>query len=95
MNRRVKPVKTASRLVPSILALVIVTIVFGTLMVRLEVTAQGYRLSELKKEIGEQQEQNRRLRLEVAQLGSHQRLRALAAHYHLGAPQHGQVVMAP
>jgi cell division protein FtsL len=95
MNRRIKPVKPASKLVPSVLALATVLIGFATLMVRLEVTEEGYRLSELQTGIASQQEHNRRLKLEAAQLGSHQRLRALAARYHLVAPQRGQVVMLP
>ncbi len=95
MNRRVKPARPPSKLAASILALAIVTIGFAILMVRLEVTEEGYRLSELKTEIARQEEQNRRLKLQAAELSSHQRLHALAARYHLGAPQPGQVVMVP
>lgn len=95
MNRRVKPSKPPSKLLPAILALAIVTLGFAILMMRLEVTEEGYRLSALRAEIIEQQEKNRRLRLEAAESSSHQRLRALAAKYHLAAPQPGQVVMVP
>jgi len=95
MTRRVSPVKKAPRLLPAILVGAIIAIVFTMLMIRLQVTEEGYRLSQLQSAIEQQHEQNRRLRLQVAELGSHQRLRALAARYHLGAPQRGQVVMAP
>jgi cell division protein FtsL len=79
----------------SLLAIAIVTVVFAILMVRLEVTQEGYRLSELQTEIAHQQEQNRRLKLEAAELTSHQRLRALAARYHLSRPAREQVVTLP
>jgi len=95
MSRRVSPVKKASWLLPSILAGAIVLIAFAMLMIRLQVTEEGYRLSQLQSAIEQQHELNRRLRLQVAELGSHQRLRALATRYHLSAPQRGQVVMAP
>jgi len=95
MTRRVSPVKKAPRLLPSLLVGAIILIVFAMLMIRLQVTEEGYRLSQLQSAIEQQHEQNRRLRLQVAELGSHQRLRALAARYHLSAPQRGQVVMAP
>jgi cell division protein FtsL len=95
MSRRQKPARPPSRLLRAILALAIVAIGFATLMVRLEFTEEGYRLSALQKEISEQNENGRRLRLEAAELSAHQRLRALAAKYHLEAPRRGQVVMAP
>ncbi len=95
MSRRVSPVKKPLRLVPTLLVAAIVVIVFTMLMIRLDVTEEGYRLSQLQSAIEQQQGQNRRLRLQVAELGSHRRLRALAAKYHLAAPQRGQVVMAP
>ncbi len=95
MSRRVSPVKKPLRLLPTLLVAAIVVIVFTMLMIRLDVTEEGYRLSQLQNAIEQQQGQNRRLRLQVAELGSHQRLRELAARYHLGAPQRGQVVMAP
>ena len=95
MKRRVSPVKKAPPLLPWMLVIAIVVIVFTMLMIRLEVTEEGYRLSQLQNAIEQQQEQNRGLRLQVAELGSHRRLRALAAKYHLSAPQRGAVVMAP
>lgn len=95
MKRRVSPVKKAPRVLPSILVIAIVAIIFAMLAIRLEVTEEGYRLSQLQSAIEQQQEQNRSLKLQVAELGSHRRLRALAAKYHLGAPQRGAVVIAP
>jgi cell division protein FtsL len=95
MSRRVRPIQPASKIVPAILALTIVAIGFAMLRVRLEVTAEGYRLSQLQSDIEQEQERNRRLRLQVAELSSHQELRAMAAKYHLAAPQRGQVVIVP
>jgi cell division protein FtsL len=95
MNRRVKPIRPASRIVPAMLALTIIAIGFVMLRIRLEVTAEGYRLSQLQSGIAQDQERNRHLRLQVAELSSHQELRAMAAKYHLAAPQRGQVVIVP
>lgn len=95
MNRRPSPVKNPSRLVPALLTLAIVAIGFAILMVRLEVTEEGYRLSTLQSELHAESERNRHLKLEAAQLRSHQRLRALAARYGLMPPRHGQVVTMP
>jgi len=77
------------------LALASVMIAFAILMVRLEVTEEGYRLSALQAGIEKQQEENRELKLKVAELSSRQRLRAFAAKYHLVAPEPGQVVIVP
>jgi cell division protein FtsL len=93
MNRRVAPSRPPSRIAAFGLGLAIVTIGFATLMTRLEVTQEGYRLSELQSEIGRQEELSRRLRVQTAELGSHQRLYQLAAKYHLAPPQRGQVVV--
>jgi len=71
----------------------LVLIGFVTLMVRLEVTQEGYRLSALSGEIAELQQTNRALRLEIAELSSHRRLRALAAKFGMGPPARGQVVV--
>jgi cell division protein FtsL len=76
-----------------ILGLTILTIGFATLMTRLEVTQEGYRLSELQSEIAREEEQSRRLKVQAAELGSHQRLYELAAKYRLGPPRRGQVVV--
>jgi cell division protein FtsL len=92
MSGRVRPSKQPSRLVPAILAIAIAAMGFGTLMVRLETTREGYRLSALGAEIAKLEDQNRALRLKVAELSSHQRLRSLAAQFHLGPPARGQVV---
>jgi cell division protein FtsL len=61
-------------------------------MIRLETTREGYRLSTVSGEIAKLEDQNRELRLKVAQLSSHQRLHALAAQYNLRAPAPAQVV---
>jgi cell division protein FtsL len=95
MNRRRGPVAKPSRVVPALLAVGIVGAGFATLMVRLEVTQEGYRLSELRQEVRSLDEENQRLRLESAELSSRGRLRALAAKYGFGPPQPGHVVMMP
>jgi len=95
MSRRTKPSKIPSKMLPALLAVMIAAIGFATLMVRLEVTREGYRLSVLRTDIAKLQDENRRLRLESAELSSHERLRTLAAKYHLGPAERGQVVMLP
>ncbi len=95
MTRRPSPTRRPSRLMPAVLGLAIAALGFTIVMVRLEVTREGYRLSELRAEIAQLQGQNRQLRLETAELTSHERLRALAPRYHLAPPAPGQVVMAP
>ena len=95
MSARVKPTRRPSRIVPTVLGVLIAIVGFATLMVRLEVTQEGYRLSTLHEEIARLQDENRALRLTAAQLSSHERLRALAPKYHLGPPARGQVVMLP
>lgn len=95
MTRRAKPARPPSKLVPAVLALAIVAAGFAMLMVRLDVTREGYRLSQLRQEVGRLENQNRSLKLEAAELSSHQRLRALAAKYHLVPPAPGQVVTLP
>jgi len=79
----------------AIFAAVTIALGFITLLVRLEVVQEGYRLSGLREEIAELQEKNRSLKVEVAQLGSRERLRALAAKYRMTAPARGQVVVVP
>ena len=66
---------------------------YALLMVRLEVTQEGYRLSTLRLEVEALQRENQRLRLEAAELNSDQRLRLLAPRYGLRPPAPGQVVM--
>ncbi len=92
MSARRRPSKAPSRVVPAILALAIAAIGFTTLLIRLETTREGYRLSTLTTEIAKLEDQNRELRLTVAQLSSHDRLRALAAQYDLRPPSAKQVV---
>lgn len=95
MSARAKPIRRPSKLVPAVLGALIAVVGFTTLMIRLEVTREGYRLSALHEEIVKLQDSNRELRLETAQLSSQQRLRALASRYHLAPPGRGQVVMLP
>jgi cell division protein FtsL len=95
MNQRIRPSKAPSKLAPAILLIGIAILGFTTLMTRLEATREGYRLSGLNDEIGHLEDQNRSLRLKVAQLSSHERLRARAAGYHLDPPARGQVVQMP
>jgi cell division protein FtsL len=95
MTSRTKPSRRPSRIVPSVLGVLIAIVGFTTLMVRLEVTREGYRISALRAEIAKLQDDNRRLRLTSAQLSSHDRLRALAPQFHLAPPGRGQVVMLP
>jgi cell division protein FtsL len=66
---------------------------FALLMVRLEVTQEGYHLSSLRLEVEKLRQENQRLRLEAAELSSYQRLRSLAPKYGLRPPTPGQVVM--
>ncbi len=95
MTRRVKPTRSSSKLIAAILGFAIVAAGFAILMVRLAVTQEGYRLSALRAEVAGLENENRRLKLEAAELSSHRRLRALAAKYHLGPPAPGQVVTLP
>lgn len=95
MKPRPKPTRRPSKLVPAVLGMLIAAVGFTTLMIRLELTREGYRLSALHEEIARLQDTNRRLRLEAAQLSSQERLRALAPRYHLAPPGRGQVVMLP
>ena len=94
-RRKPTPVKPPSRLMRWILAAVVIGVGFATLMIRLQVTEEGYQLSRLRSEISELQEHDRSLKLEAAQLGSQARLRALAAKFGMAAPARGQVVEVP
>ena len=44
MSARVKPTQRPSRAVPAVLGALIAVVGFATLMIRLEVTREGYRL---------------------------------------------------
>ena len=94
-RQRKSPVNKRSRLVPALLVIAIIVVGFATLLMRLEVTQEGYRLSAVRLDIVKLEDQNRRLRLTAAQLSSHDRLRALAPKYHLEPARNGQVVMVP
>ena len=95
MNQRIRPTKPPSRLAPAFLMIAIAILGFTTLMIRLEITREGYRLSALNDEIAHLEDENRSLRLKAAELSSHERLRSLAAGYHLAPPARGQVVQVP
>jgi cell division protein FtsL len=95
MTRRTRPSAPPSKILAALLAGAIIATGFAILMVRLEVTQEGYRLSSLRVEIRNLETQNQRLNLETARLESHQRLRALAPKYGLAAPAAGHVVMVP
>ncbi|MGA7760105.1 MAG: hypothetical protein WCA59_00070 [Candidatus Binataceae bacterium] len=92
---RVKPSRPPSRLLQAILAVGVIALGFATLMVRLEVTQEGYRLSTLRSDNLKLEEDNRNLRLGVAEVASRERLRALAPKFNLGPPAPGQVVTLP
>ncbi|HLW71751.1 MAG TPA: hypothetical protein VKS22_14145 [Candidatus Binataceae bacterium] len=95
LKRRPPLTVKASRWWPAILGLAAVVAGFAALMARLEVTQEGLRLSALRDEQRDLEERNRRLRLEVAELGSHERLRAIAAQDGLGPPAAGHVTTMP
>jgi cell division protein FtsL len=95
MKRRVRPARPPGRLVPAILIVAIAAVGFAMLMIRLEVTQEGYRLSALDAEILSLQNSNRNLRLKAAELASHERLRSLAPRYNLAPPAPGSVVVMP
>lgn len=92
MTRKAKP-GTIPRLITYGLAAAIVAAGFAMLMVRLEVTEEGYRLSALKLQVRRLDDQNERLRLQEAELKSYQRLRSLAARYGMGPPPAGHVMV--
>ena len=94
-RQRKSPVYKHSRLLPALLVCAIIVVGFATLLMRLEVTQEGYRLSAVRLDIAKLEDQNRRLRLTSAQLSSHDRLRSLAPKYHLEPPRNGQVVIVP
>jgi len=95
MSRRTRPTAPPSKIIPALLAIAIVGAGFAILMVRLEVTQEGYRLSALRSENLKLEEDNRNLRLGVAEIASRERLRALAPKFNLGPPAPGQVVTLP
>src|SRR5215469_13073189 len=95
IKRKVKPAYTPHRLLQAVLGVALVASIFATLMVRLATMREGYRLSALRAQIADLKEGNRTLRLKVAELGSHDRLRALAVRYRMTPPARGQVVVVP
>ncbi len=95
MRRPARKVGLGSKPVRALLAMAVLAAGFAILAVRLAVTAEGYRLSELKEAVDRLRETNRRLSFEQAELSSRERLRALAPRYGLGPPIPGQVVVVP
>jgi cell division protein FtsL len=95
VKRRVKPAQLPHRLLQALLGVALVAVIFATLMVRLALMREGYRLSALRTQIAELNENNRSLRLKAAELASHDRLRALAVKYRMTPPARGQVVVVP
>lgn len=92
---RVRPTRPPARLAQAILAALIVALGFATLMVRLEVTQEGYRLSAVRAENLGLEDENRQRGVRAAELSSSERLRALAPRFGLGPPANGQVVTLP
>jgi len=76
-----------------LLIVALAVIGFATVMVRLEITREGYRIAELRREIAQMENDGQRLKLEFAELSSHARLRELAPRYGLRPAARGQVVM--
>jgi cell division protein FtsL len=95
LTSRSKPAAKPSKLVPALLGVAIIAAGFSTLMIRLEVTQEGYQLSALGADSRELQKRNRRLKLDVAQLSSHGRLRALALKQGMGPSSNSHVVILP
>jgi cell division protein FtsL len=95
LKPRPQPATKRSKLIPALLGIGIVAAGFVTLMIRLEVTQEGYRLSDLRAKRRDLEERNRRLKLEVAELSAHERLRGIAARTGLGPPPAGHVVVLP
>jgi cell division protein FtsL len=95
IKRRVKPSHRPHRLLQVLLGVALVAAIFATLMVRLAMMREGYRLSALRTQIAELNESNRTLGLQLAELASHDRLRALAVKYRMTPPARGQVVVVP
>lgn len=95
LKGRPRPAARPSRLAPALLGAAVVAVGFAALMVRLEVTQEGYRISELRGERADLQERNRQLKLEIAGLSSHEQLRKIAARDGLGPPAVNQIVVLP
>ena len=95
LKRRPQPAAKPSKLLPALLGVGLASVLFVTLMIRLEVTQEGYRLSELRTEKRDLEERKRKLKLEVAELTSHERLRGIATKNGLGPPPTGHVVVLP
>ena len=92
MSRKARPPRLP-KVITWLLATAVIVAGFAMLMVRLAVTGEGYRLSVLKIQVRQLEDENQRLRLQQAQLESHQRLRELAVRYHMGPPAPGHVMV--
>ena len=95
VKRKGKSAQLPHRLLQALLGVALVAVIFATLMMRLALMREGYRLSALRAQIAELNENNRSLRLKAAELASHDRLRALAVKYRMTPPARGQVVVVP
>jgi len=93
LKRQPKRNSKRRAIVSALLGMAVVAVGFATLIARLEVTQEGYRLSALRLDVQKLQQENQRLRLEAAELSSLQRLRALAPRYGLRPPARGQVII--
>jgi cell division protein FtsL len=94
VNTRPQPSRQPSKLVPTLLVVALAAVGFATVLVRLEITREGYRIAELRREISQLENDGQRLKLEFAQLSAHSRLRKLAPRYGLRPVTRGQVVTA-
>jgi cell division protein FtsL len=93
LKRRTKASAKPSKTITVLLVIAIATLGFATLMIRLEMIQEGYRLSEVGLELQKAAQENQRLRLEAAELSSYHRLRTLAPRYGLRPADPRQIVM--
>jgi cell division protein FtsL len=93
MSPRLQPSSPPSKVAPILLIAALAVVGFVIVLVRLEITREGYRIAELRREIAQLENDGQRLKLEFAQLSSHARLRELAPRYGLRPVTRGQVVM--
>ncbi|MGH7865603.1 MAG: cell division protein FtsL [Candidatus Binataceae bacterium] len=94
MNTRPLPSRQPSKLAPTLLVVALAAAGFATVLVRLQITREGYRIAELRAEISQLENDSQRLKLEFAQLSAHSRLRELARRYELRPFTRGQVAAA-
>ncbi|MGH7948496.1 MAG: cell division protein FtsL [Candidatus Binataceae bacterium] len=92
MSSRPQPSHRPSKLLATFLVVALAAVGFATVLVRLEITREGYRIAELRREISRLENEGQRLKLEYAQLSAHSRLREAAQRYGLRPATRGQVV---